>query len=115
MKFSRKRRKKHKRESGHKVHANVRVLSLLCFLRLLRLNSKEAFNSREDAGGRVGAGGGVLGLGGEALAALGHDETQGFDEVRVCVKYPLHRRVADFEDLSFFERKNVCRPRLACK
>src|SRR5690349_5349800 len=115
MKFSRKRRKKHKRESTLTFAWTLWPLSLLCFLRLLRLNSKEAFNSREDAGGRVGVGGGVLGLGGEALAALGHDETQGFDEVRVCVKHPLHRRVADFEDLSFFERKNVRRPRLACK
>ena len=48
-----------------------------------------------------------VGRGGEALATFGHDKTQRFDEVRVCIEHSFHRGVTDLKDLSLFERKHV--------
>src|SRR6185369_16467936 len=79
------------------------------------LDTEEALDGGEDSGGGVGAGGGVVCLGSEALATFRHDETEGFNQVRVRIEHPLHRAVADFEDLSLFECQDVCRPGLAGK
>src|SRR5215204_3759873 len=84
----------------------------MCFL---WLNSEEALDGGEDAGGGVGVGAGVVCLGGETLAPRGHDETEGFNQVRVCVEHTLHRGVADFENLCLLQRKNIGSPRLASK
>src|SRR6185436_4604091 len=92
-----------KKFSAHKRHKNA------------GLNTEKALDGREDPGGGVGAGGGVVCLGGEALATFSHDETEGFDEVRVRVEHTLHRAVADFEDLRLFECEDVCSPGLASK
>jgi hypothetical protein len=54
-------------------------------------------------------------LGGEALAAFGHDEAERLDQVWVRVEDPLHRGVADFQDFGFFEGNDVRSPWLACE
>ena len=78
-------------------------LSLLC-------NAEKALDCGEDAGGFVGAGSPWRRLwAGETLASFGHDEAQGFDQVRVGVEDSLHRVVADFKHFSFFEGDDIRR------
>src|SRR6185503_17444055 len=76
----------------------------------LWLNPKKALDGGEDSGRGVGVGSGVVRLRGEPLPALSHDETEGFDQIRVRIEYALHRGVTDLKHLGLFECEDVGRP-----
>src|ERR1044072_5865374 len=96
-----------------RVRCPLSQQTFCAFCARLRLNSEEALDGGEDAGGGVSVGGGVVGLGGEALAAFDHNETEGFAQVRIRNEPPFHGGVADFEDFSLFQREHIRGSRLA--
>ena len=67
-----------KRHKKHKIVPQFEpgTIFICAFCAFSRLNPEEALDGGEDSGRGVTAGGGVVCLGGETLAAFGHDETE---------------------------------------